>query len=47
MIEVVPRHVELSEVVSPMRIKPINATLDFDATGNLVLKGYIRVSRLL
>ena len=43
MIEVVPSNVKLSGVISPMQVKPINATLDFDASGNLVFKGYIRV----
>ena len=44
MIETVPATVRLSEVVSPMAVKPINATLDFDAQGNLIFSGYIRVS---
>lgn len=43
MIEVVPSNVELSEVISPMQVKPVNATLDFDNSGNLVFTGYIRV----
>jgi hypothetical protein len=44
MIEVVPSSVTLSEIISPQQVKPINATLDFDASGNLIFKGYIRVS---
>lgn len=44
MIEVVPSKVKLSEIISPLQVKPINATLDFDASGNLIFKGYIRVS---
>ena len=44
MIEVVPSNVKLSEIISPLQVKPINATLDFDASGNLIFKGYIRVS---
>jgi hypothetical protein len=46
MIEVVPSNVKLSEVISPMPVKPINATLDFDASGQLIFKGYIRVSSI-
>jgi hypothetical protein len=44
MIETVPKGVVLSDVVSPMPVKPINATLDFDEDGNLIFSGYIRVS---
>lgn len=44
MVETVPRNVVLSDVVSPLEIKPINASLDFDATGKVVFTGYIRVS---
>lgn len=43
MIEVVPSNVKLSEVISPMPVKPINATLDFDMSENLIFRGYIRV----
>ncbi|KAF8850584.1 heme peroxidase [Acephala macrosclerotiorum] len=43
MVETVPSNVVLSDVVSPMDIKPINATLDIDAAGNLVFTGFIRV----
>lgn len=43
MIETVPKNVVLSDVVSPMDVKPVNVTLDFDAGGNLTLSGYIRV----
>ena len=44
MLETVPRGVVLSDVISPMSVKPINATFDFDTKGNLVFTGYIRVS---
>lgn len=44
MIETVPKQVVLSEVVAPLGVKPINATLDFDTQGNLIFSGYIRVS---
>jgi hypothetical protein len=44
MIETVPATVRLSEVISPMAVKPINATFDFDAQDNLIFSGYIRVS---
>lgn len=47
MIETVPSDVVFSDVVSPVAVKPINATLDFDAHGNLIFSGYIRVSLLL
>jgi hypothetical protein len=47
MVEVVPSDVHLSEIISPMQVKPINATLDFDISGNLIFKGYIRVSLVL
>ncbi|KAE9370808.1 heme peroxidase [Stipitochalara longipes BDJ] len=43
MIETVPGNVVFSDVISPVAVKPINATLDFDAHGNLVFSGYIRV----
>lgn len=43
MIETVPRGVILSDVVKPMPLKPINATLDFDTSGNLIFSGLIRV----
>ena len=43
MIETVPKGVVLSDVVTPMNVKPINATLDFDNQGNLIFSGYIRV----
>jgi hypothetical protein len=38
MIEVVPSNVKLSQVISPMQVKLINATLDFDASENLSSK---------
>jgi hypothetical protein len=44
MIETVPKAVTLSDVVAPMEVKPINASLDFDTHGNLIFSGYIRVS---
>lgn len=44
MIETVPHAVTLSDVVAPIEVKPVNATLDFDAKGNLIFSGYIRVS---
>jgi len=46
MIETVPKGVVLSDIISPMTVKPINATLDFDKDGNLIFTGYIRVSNL-
>jgi hypothetical protein len=44
MIETVPKSIVLSDVVTPMEVKPINASLDFDSKGNLIFSGYIRVS---
>lgn len=43
MVETVPAGVVLSNVVPPMAVKPINTTLDFDANGDLVLSGSVRV----
>ncbi len=42
-LRTVPRGVVLPDVVKPQSVKPINATLDFDAAGNVVFSGYIRV----
>jgi hypothetical protein len=44
MVETVPKGVVLSDIVSPLSVKPINATLDFDSRGNLIFIGAIRVS---
>ena len=44
MLDTVPTGVVLSDVIEPMPVKPINATLDFDNDGNLIFTGYIRVS---
>ncbi|PMD54073.1 heme peroxidase [Hyaloscypha bicolor E] len=43
MIETVPKSIVLSDVVTPMEVKPINASLDFDSKGNLFFSGYIRI----
>lgn len=43
MIDTVPKGVVLSDIVTPINVKPINATLDFDNQGNLIFSGYIRV----
>lgn len=43
MVETVPKEVVLSDIVSPMIIKPINVTLDFSPDGSLILNGAIRV----
>ena len=43
MIETIPSGVTLSDVISPLVVKPVNATLDFDIHGNLIFTGYIRV----
>ena len=44
MIETVPSNVVLSEVISPITVKPTNATLDFDAQGKLIFSGSVRVN---
>jgi hypothetical protein len=44
MIETLPKSIVLSDVVTPMEVKPINASLDFDSKGSLIFSGYIRVS---
>jgi hypothetical protein len=43
MVETVPKEVVLSDIISPMAVKPVNATFDFASDGSLVFKGYIRV----
>ena len=47
MLETVPKGVVLSDVVEPIPVKPINATLEFDEHGNLIFTGYIRVSSIV
>lgn len=44
MIHTVPKSVKLQEPISPLGVKPINTTFDFDTDGNLVISGRIRVS---
>lgn len=44
MIDTVPRGVKLLEPISPLGVKPVNTTFDFDANGSLVVVGRIRVS---
>ena len=43
MIETVPKGVFLSDIVSPLSVKPVNASLDFDTQGNTIFVGSIRV----
>lgn len=43
MIDTVPARVSLQDVITPMAIKPINVTFDFDNAGRLFLSGNIRV----
>jgi hypothetical protein len=43
MIETVPKGVDLSDVIVPQAVKPVNATLDPDPSGNLIFSGSIRV----
>ncbi|ROV88739.1 hypothetical protein VMCG_10049 [Cytospora schulzeri] len=44
MINTVPAGVILQDVITPMTVKPINVTFDFDSGGRLFLSGNIRVS---
>jgi len=43
MIYTIPREVVLSDVIAPQTVKPVNATLDFDMSGNVIFSGIIRV----
>lgn len=45
MINTVPAGVDLAPPISPMAVKPINVTFDFDSEGGLLLTGKIRVCR--
>ena len=42
-IDTVPSGVELTEPISPMPVKPINITYDFDTDGRLMLSGKFRI----
>jgi hypothetical protein len=42
-IDTVPAGVQLSEPITPMPLKPINVTYDFDQDSKLVLSGKIRI----
>lgn len=44
MINTVPKEVQLSEVVKPIPVKPVNFTFDITNDQKLKLSGYIRVS---
>ncbi|KAH8667468.1 heme peroxidase [Tricladium varicosporioides] len=46
MIETVPKDVVLSDIITPQKVKPVNATLDFDVNGRLIFTGTVRVSEL-
>ncbi|KAI1132648.1 heme peroxidase [Nemania abortiva] len=43
MIQTVPAHVALQDVVQPMDVKPVNVTWDIAADGRLVLSGSVRI----
>jgi Peroxidase len=43
MINTIPRGIVLSDVITPQTVKPVNATLDLDASGNVIFSGMIRV----
>ncbi|KAL9097276.1 MAG: hypothetical protein Q9165_000703 [Trypethelium subeluteriae] len=43
MLNTVPANVRLTDVVEPMKIKPVNVTFDIDETGTMILTGAIRV----
>jgi hypothetical protein len=42
MIETAPKGVALSDFIVPQAVKPVNATLDLDMSGNLIFSGSIR-----
>jgi hypothetical protein len=42
-IDTVPSGVQLKEPITPMLVKPVNVTYDFDGEGGLVLSGKIRI----
>ena len=46
MINTVPSGVSLQDAITPMAVKPVNVTFDFDDEGSLVFSGNIRVSCL-
>lgn len=43
MIHTVPGHVRLQEAITPLSVKPINTTFDFDTNGDLTISGRLRV----
>lgn len=46
MIDTVPKEVVLSQVITPIGIKPVNTTFDVDENGKTTISGVIRVSDL-
>jgi len=43
MINTVPKGVQLTDPIVPNAVKPVNITLDLDATGRVVFSGFIRL----
>jgi len=43
MIETVPEFVQLSDVLEPLVVKPVNATFDISTNGTLDFTGFVRV----
>jgi hypothetical protein len=43
MTDTIPNWVIPSDVITPQTVKPVNATLDLDTSGNLIFSGNIRV----
>jgi hypothetical protein len=44
MINTVPQEVTLSDVVTPVDVKPVNVTFDLKSSGQWVIEGLVRVS---
>jgi hypothetical protein len=47
MINTVPREVQLSDVIQPASVKPVNVTFDIESNNTLRISGYIRVSQTM
>ena len=46
MLNVVPKGVELTEVINPLPVKPRNLMLTHDGAGNFLFTGGVRVRRI-
>jgi hypothetical protein len=45
MINTTPASVQLTDIIEPQEIKPVNISLSVDTTGRALFSGYIRVRR--